>query len=382
LKKTFLAAMLMSLASCADDTPSAAAAKPDSAAGMGQVLTVYNWPDYVAPDTIANFEKKYDVHVRYEVFTGNEVLDQKLSEKAIAYDVVFPSARPYGADQVKNGLLRRLDKAALGNWKNLSTDALRGLSVLDPGNAHLVPYMWGTTGLGINVQQVKQALGENADLATWATLFNPAKASRLSECGIGVVDDEEEGHIAAMIWMGRDVNDVSAANLDAVQDAFGRIRPYIRKFGAATELIDDLAAGKLCLVLSYSGDVAQAQARATELAKGGEAPEIRYLIPREGALRWVDTVAIPQNAANPQLAHAFINYLMEPEVISAITNHVAYANANAASSPLINKEIIGDPGIYPPASVAAKLVDSAELSEQQLQRRRDSWNKIVYGLMR
>jgi len=381
LKKILLAAIAVSLASCGGEG-SSASSKPAVSTGMGPVLTVYNWPDYVAPDTISNFEKKYDVHVRYEIFTGNDVLDQKLNEKAIAYDVVFPSARPYGADQVKNGLLRRLDKSALSNWKNLSPDALRGLSTLDPDNAHLVPYMWGTTGLGINVDKVKQALGENADLASWATLFNPGKASRLSECGIGVVDDEEEGHAAALIWLGRDVNDVSAANLVAVQDAFGRIRPYIRKFGAATELIDDLATGKLCLVLSYSGDVAQAQARAEELAKGGEAPEIKYLIPREGALRWVDTVAIPQNAANPQLAHAFVNYLMEPEVISAITNHVAYANANAASSSLIDKDISGDPGIYPPASVAAKLVDSAEFDENQLQQRRDSWNKIVYGLMR
>ncbi len=382
LKKILLIAAALSLAACDDKAPEKAAAGKPAASTAGQVLNVYNWPDYVAPDTISNFEKQYDVVVRYDVFSGNDVLEQKLRDKAVAYDVVFPSARPYAADQIKQGLLRTLDKSALGNWKNLSADALQGLSALDAGNAHLVPYMWGTTGLGINVDKVGGILGHGADLATWGTLFNPVNAARLSDCGIGVVDDDEEGHTAALIWLGRDANDLSASNLGAVQDAFAKIRPYIRKFGNATELIDDLASGKLCMILSYSGDVAQAQSRAEELAQGGEAPEIRYLIPREGALRWMDVVAIPKDSTNPKLAHQFINYLLEPEVMSGITNHVAYANANTASTPLIDKEISGDPGIYPPAAVAARLVDSADFSEEQRRQRKDSWNKIVYSLMR
>lgn len=375
-------AAALSLASCGDKAPETAEAAKPAASAAGQVLNVYNWPDYVAPDTISNFEKKYDVVVRYDVFSGNDVLEQKLREKTVAYDVVFPSARPYAADQIKQGLLRTLDKGALTNLKNISADSLAGLGALDAGNAHLVPYMWGTTGLGINVGKVEEALGKGNDFATWSTLFNPRNASRLSDCGIGVVDDDEEGHTAALIFLGRDANDLSAANLDAVQDTFAKIRPYIRKFGNAAELVDDLAAGKLCMILSYSGDVAQAQSRAEELAKGGEAPEIKYLIPREGALRWMDVVAIPKDSTNPKLAHQFINYLLEPEVMGEITNHVAYANANTASTPLIDKEISGDPGIYPPASVAAKLVDSADFTEEQRQRRKDSWNKIVYALMR
>ncbi len=375
-------AAALSLASCGDKAPEKAAAAKPAASAAGQVLNVYNWPDYVAPDTISNFEKKYDVVVRYDVFSGNDVLEQKLREKTVAYDVVFPSARPYAADQIKQGLLRTLDKGALTNLKNISADSLAGLGALDVGNAHLVPYMWGTTGLGINVGKVEEALGKGNDFATWGTLFNPRNASRLSDCGIGVVDDDEEGHTAALIFLGRDANDLSAANLDAVQDTFAKIRPYIRKFGNAAELVDDLAAGKLCMILSYSGDVAQAQSRAEELAKGGEAPEIKYLIPREGALRWMDVVAIPKDSTNPKLAHQFINYLLEPAVMGDITNHVAYANANTASTSLIDKEISGDPGIYPPASVAAKLVDSADFTEEQRQRRKDSWNKIVYALMR
>ncbi|PZU21644.1 MAG: spermidine/putrescine ABC transporter substrate-binding protein PotF [Stenotrophomonas sp.] len=382
LKKLLPAAVLLSLTSCGgSDFPSTAEA-PAAPTTLGGVLNVYNWPDYVAPHTIRDFEKKFSVSVRYELFSGNGVLDQKLRESNGAYDVVFPSARPYAADQIRQGLLRPLDKTALGNWQNLSADALDGLSGLDAGNAHLVPYLWGTTGLGVNADKVQAILGPDFDMATWDLLFKPAIASQLSECGIGIIDDDEEGHTAALIWLGRDANAITAENMDAVQDAYLDVRSYIRTFGSSIELIDDLASGKLCVILSYSGDIGQAQARAEELANGGRPRNIKYLIPREGALRWMDVVAIPKNSKNPALAHEFINYLMDAKVISDITNHVAYANANAASTRWISHEVANDPNIYPSKAVMGKLVDSAQLSEEQTLRRDNSWNRIIYGLIR
>lgn len=382
MKKLFSAAVLLSFTSCGgSDFPSTVEA-PAPQAAAGGVLNVYNWPDYVAPSTIRDFEKKFGVSVRYELFSGNAVLDQKLRESKGGYDVVFPSARPYAADQIQQGLLRPLDKDALGNWNNLSRDVLHGLAGMDAGNSHLVPYLWGTSGLGVNADKVRAILGPDYDMATWDLLFKPAIASQLSECGIGIIDDDEEGHTAALIWLGRDANSISKANMEAVQDAYLDVRSHIRKFGRSSELIDDLAAGKLCVILSYSGDIGQAQARARELANGDRPRDIKYLIPREGALRWVDVVAIPTNAKNPALAHAFINYLMDARVISDITNHVTYANANSASTRWINAEIANDPAIYPPSSVMEKLVDSAELSEQDTVRRENSWNRIIYGLIR
>ena len=379
VRSAVLASGLLVLAACGNSSSSHGAADSAHAAGQGG-LNVYNWSDYVAPDTVANFQAASGIHVNYEVYSSNTVLDQKLTDKVGDYDVVFPSARPYAQNQIAHGLLAKLDKSKLPNLKNLDPETLQALQSVDPGNAYLVPYLWGTTGLGVNVTQVKAALGEGADLDSWTLLFDPEKARKLSACGIGVLDDDLEGHGAALIAKGRSPNDQTDADMSVVRDAYAAIRPHIRKFGHSNELIDDLASGALCLVLTYSGDVSQAIAKAEEANPDGH-DEIRYVIPREGALRWMDVVAIPANAPHADAAHAFINYLLEPKVIADITNVVAYANANAAATALIDKSISSDPGIYPPPHVAAKLSDSEATTAEQVEKRKTNWHRIVYALM-
>jgi putrescine transport system substrate-binding protein len=279
---------------------------------------------------------------------------------------------------VEKGQLLALDKRKLPNLRHLDPGILAELAAIDPGNQHLVPYMWGTTGMGINVGKVRAALGANAALDTWGLIFDPATASRLSACGIGILDDNLETTSALRLWRGRNVNDHSAEIDDANKRALLALRPHIRKITGSSELINDLASGDLCLVLSFSGDVLQAKALAEQNAKG---VDIRYVIPREGAVRWIDVMAIPKQARNVDNAHRFIDYLLEPKVIADITNVVNYANANAASIPLIDAAVSGDPGIYPPQTVRAKLQGIDTLSASDAARGKQTWHAFVFGEM-
>ena len=345
-----------------------------------QVLNVYNWSDYVADDTIANFEAATGIKVNYDVYAENETLETKLVAGGSGYDVVFPSARPFAQRQIRTGLYTPLDKSQLPNLQHLDPDIMEGLTDMDADNAHVVPYMWGTTGLGINVERVTAALGADAPLDSWGLLFDPANASKLASCGIHVLDDEQEAFSAALIWLGQDPNAATPEAIAAVQEVYAAIRPHIRTFNNA-EYKDALANGDVCLVMGYSGDIGQVRDVVAEAAEstGRPAPDIRYVIPKEGAVRWMDVIAIPKDARHPGNAHAFINYLMEPEVIADISNHVAYANANLAATDLVDPEIAADPGVYPSEEVRERLVDPALVADDQQRQRVRAWTGIKSG---
>jgi putrescine transport system substrate-binding protein len=350
-----------------------------AAASSGQnarTVSVYNWSEYVAEDTIANFQTRSGLRVEYNEFTSNQVLEARLKDTPDAYDVIFPTARPNAQQLLADGQLQPLDKTKLKNWKHLDKTVLAELDKIDPGNRYFVPYMWGTTGLGMNVGKVKAALGQNVSLDSWSLLFDPSNASKLSSCGIGVMDDALEALSPALIWSGHGVNDHSDAANAAAERVFTTIRPHIRKFSGSTELIADLAEGNICIALSFSGDILQAQARATELKNG---QDIRYIVPREGALRWTDVMAIPKAAKHIANAHAFIDYIMEPQVIAAISNYVAYANANSGSIEFLNPDLAKDKSIYPSASTLAKLQILQKTTADDYERRNAVWKRIVYG---
>jgi putrescine transport system substrate-binding protein len=362
----------------AQSAPAVAASTGSSVANKNGGVNVYNWSDYVAEDTIANFQARSGVSVNYDVYTNNETLVQKLEAFPNAYDLVFPSARPFAGELVKKGQLLTLDKRKLPNLRHLDPGILADLANIDPGNQHLVPYMWGTTGIGMNVGKVRAALGANAALDTWGLVFDPATASRLSACGIGILDDNLETTSALRLWRGHNINDHSVDIDDENKRALLAIRPHIRKVTGSPELIKDLASGDLCLVLGFSGDVLQAKALAEENAKG---MEIRYVIPREGAVRWIDVMAIPQQARNVDNAHRLIDYLLEPKVIADITNVVNYANANTGSTALIDAAVSNDPGIYPPKTVRTKLQVLGTLSASDAERGKQTWHTFVFGEM-
>jgi putrescine transport system substrate-binding protein len=339
-------------------------------------VNVYNWSDYITQDALAAFTKSTGIKVVYDVYDNNEVLEAKLFAGKSGYDVIFPSARPFAANQIKAGVYQKLDRSKLPNWKNLDATMMSSLAGVDAGNAHLVPYMWGPTGIGINVKKVRAALGPTAKLDTWKLLFDPATSAKLKGCGVAFLDDDTEALGAAFIHLGKPVKSGAKADLDAAATLFAAIRPNVRYFHSS-RYIDDLANGDICIALGYSGDVLQARDRARE-AKNGQ--EIQFLIPAEGAIRNIDVIAIPKDATHVAEAHAFINFLMDAKVIAGITNEVRYPNGNAASLPFLAPDVKNDPGLYPPAATLSKMIDDVIPATSADRRARNrAWTRIKSG---
>ena len=329
----------------------AMAVAASSFAAEEKVLNVYNWSDYIAEDTLANFEKETGIKVVYDVFDSNDVLEAKLLSGKTGYDVVVPSSS-FLARQIKAGVFQTLDRSKLSNYKELSPKIMAKLEKMDPNNAHSIPYLWGTTGIGINVAKVKERLGDDFPLDSWNMVFDPKIVAKLADCGVTILDAWDEIIPAALNYAGEDPQTMDPALMKGkAKDVLMAIRPHIRYFHSS-QYINDLANGDVCLSVGWSGDILQAMDRADEAENG---VEIAYIIPKEGAGLWFDMLAIPADATHVENAHAFLNYLMRPDVMAGITNYVWYPNPIPASKPMIAEEIITDPSIYPSGEVEAKL---------------------------
>jgi putrescine transport system substrate-binding protein len=320
------------------------------AMAQDKVLHVYNWSDYIADDTVAKFEEATGIDVVYDVYDSNEVLEAKLLAGNSGYDVVVPTSQ-FMQRQIAAGVYQDLDKAKLPNLANMDPELMAAAAAYDPDNAHGVIYMWGTTGLGYDVAKVAERLGEDAPTNSWALIFDPAYAEKLADCGITMLDSPSDVLPSALAYLGLDPTTTDADELQQAADLIQGVRPYIRYFHSS-QYINDLANGEVCVSLGFSGDIFIAAARAEEAGNG---IEIGYSVPKEGALQWFDMMVIPADAPNPEAAHAWINFIMDPQITADITNYVWYANANAASMPLVDPEIAGDPAIFPPPEVVAKL---------------------------
>jgi putrescine transport system substrate-binding protein len=352
-----------------------AAAAPGAAAAEAPQLAIYNWSDYIAPDTIPNFEKETGIRVTYDVYDSNEVLEAKLLAGQSGYDLVVPTASPFMARQIKAGVYRKLDQSALPNAKNLDPRILAAVAGADPGNAYGVPYLWGVTGLGYNVAMVRAALGERAPLDSWALLFDRENAKKLARCGISLLDTPQEVFPAVLVWLGLDPKSHAQGDLDKAYRALANIRPYIRKFHSS-EYINDLANGDLCLSLGYSGDVVQARNRARE-ARNHVA--VAFRAPLEGAQLGVDMLGIPADAPHPHNALRFIDYLLRPRVIADITDAVSYPNPNLPGTALVAPAIRDDPAVYPPERVREHLfVDLPAPADYERARTR-LWTRLKTG---
>lgn len=358
--KTLLAMSLMGVM--------AAAAQADN-----KVLHVYNWSDYIAPDTIANFEKESGIKVVYDVFDSNETLEAKLLAGKSGYDVVVPSNN-FLAKQIKAGVYQELDVSKLPNWKNLNQDLLKAVSVSDPGNKHAFPYMWGSIGIGYNPEKVKAALGVDK-IDSWDTLLKPENIAKLKGCGVSFLDSPTEMIPVALHYLGLPTDSQKKDDIKKAEELFLKIRPSITYFHSS-KYISDLANGNICVAVGYSGDVQQAKSRATE---AGDKVKVSYVIPKEGAGTFYDMVAIPKDAENVEGAYKFMTFLQKPEVMASITNAVRFPNGNAAATALVEKDITSDPGIYPPADVQAKLYAIADLPAATQRELTRSWTKIKSG---
>jgi putrescine transport system substrate-binding protein len=346
-----------------------------SFAAEPKVVHVYNWSDYIAEDTLEKFQAETGIKVQYDVFDQNETLEAKLLAGKSGYDVVFPSAQPFAQRHIAAGIYRPLDRKKLPNHKNLDPEVLKLLTAVDPGNKHVVPYMWGTTGIGFNVDKVAAALGDDVPVDSLRVLFDPTVVSKLAGCGVTLMDDEVEVLSAALIYLGKSPNTADPKDIEAAAEVVSKVRPHVRYFHSS-QYINDLANGDICIALGYSGDVLQARDRADE---AGNDVLIEYAIPKEGAVVWVDVAAIPADAPHPDNAHAFIDFLMRPEVIAEISNYTSYASGNLAAVGLVDEEIRNDPGVYPPPDVKARLV-ATEVPPANLQRLRTrTWTRVKTG---
>jgi putrescine transport system substrate-binding protein len=339
-----------------------------------KALNIYNWSDYIAEDTLANFQKSTGIQVRYDVFDSNELLETKLLTGHSGYDVVVPSGN-FLERQIKAGAFRKLDKSKLPNWKNLDPEVMRQLALHDPGNQYAVPWLWATTGLGYNVAKVRAALGADVPVNSWSLVFDPKLAVKLQGCGITLLDSPPEVFGSTLIYLGLDPNSEKPEDLKAATDLLLSVRPYIKYFHSS-QYVNDLANGEVCVSLGWSGDVLQARDRAAEARNGAD---IAYLVPKEGALIGFDVLVIPADATHPGNAHVWINHAMDPAVIAAVSNTVNYANGVAASRPLLDEAVRNDPGIYPDATTRAKLHAHMAESQEYSREANRAWSRVRTG---
>lgn len=341
-----------------------------------KVLNIYNWSDYLAPDTISNFEKETGIKVRYDIFDTNEILHAKLMAKKTGYDIVVPSSN-WAKLQMEGGLLQKLDRSKLPNWKNLDPNVLSQLGKLDKGNAYLVDWLWSYTTVGINVDKVKKALGpmpmpDNA----WDLVFDPKYTSKLKSCGITMLDTPSEVFPVALRYLKKPEFSLVAADYEAAYAMLKKVRPDIKRFNSGGQ-IEDLASGNVCVALGWAGDFNLARKRSIE---NKSEQNIVALVPKTGALMFMDTMAIPADAKHPDNAHKFINYILRPEVHAGLTNAVTYANPNKAATQFVNPEIKSNKSIYLSDADVANLIPPGNVDNNTRRVETRLFTKFKTGL--
>jgi putrescine transport system substrate-binding protein len=313
-------------------------------------VRVYNWSDYIDEELLQKFEDETGIDLIYDVFDSNEVLETKMLSGGSGYDVVVPSGT-FMQRQITAGAFQELDQSKLPNAANLWDVIKERTAQYDPGNAYSINYMWGTTGLGVNVGKVTELLGEEAPVDSLALVFDPANMEKLAECGVHFLDAPAEMIPAALQYIGEDPDSQDPDVIALAEPVLAAVRPYIQKFHSS-EYINGLANGDICVAFGWSGDILQARDRAYEADNG---VEIAYNAPTEGALMWFDQMVIPVDAPNVEAAHTFLNFIMDAQNMAAASNYVYYANGNEASQEFLVEDVIGDTAIYPDAATLENL---------------------------
>ncbi|MDG2526703.1 polyamine ABC transporter substrate-binding protein [Stenotrophomonas sp. HITSZ_GD] len=345
-----LASTLLAACGGKGDQRADAAKSGDAGAAQEKVLNVYNYSDYIAEDTIPNFEKASGIKVVYDTFDSDEMVETKLLAGGSGYDLVVPTLNFFGR-QIQAGVFLPLDKSKIPNLANLDPEVMKRIAQQDPDNKYGVPYMIGTTGIGYNVDKVKAAFGSTDIANSWDLVFKPENIAKLKDCGVTLLDTPSDLIPIALNYLKLDPHSHDPAQIQQAADLIKKIRPYVQNFHSS-QYVTSLANGSTCLAVGWSGDIIQARDRAEEAQNG---VQVAYSIPKEGAPQWFDMLAIPKDAPHPENAYAFINYLLQPEVAASNTNFIHYANPVPKATPLVSEEIRNDPTIYPPADVAAKM---------------------------
>ncbi|WP_219094851.1 polyamine ABC transporter substrate-binding protein [Pseudomonas sp. UMAB-40] len=334
-------------------------------------VNISNWNGYIADDTLSNFTQSTGIKATYDIHDSNEVLESKLMTGNTGYDVVSPSNH-FLSRLIKAGAIQKLDKSQLPNWKNLDPALLKKLQVNDPGNQYGYPYMWGTAGIGYNVEKIKAIFGTTDVTHSWSLIFDENNIKKLSECGVAIIDNPTQILPITLNYLGLPPHSHEPADYKKAEQALLKIRPYVQYFHAS-KYVSDLANGNVCAVIGFNGDVVQAAASAKEANNG---IEIAYSIPDEGSTLWLDMVVMPKSAPHEKNGYAYMNYLLKPDVIANISNSIHYANPNLAADTLVNPAVKQDLAIYPPKTVMDKLFTVEDLPAAIARLSTRLWTKL------
>jgi len=343
-------------------------------AATAEEVRVYNWSDYIDEELLSKFEEETGIDLIYDVFDSNEVLETKMLAGGSGYDIVVPTG-DFLQRQISAGAFQELDFAKLPNSENLWDLIKERTAQYDPGNAYSINYMWGTTGIGVNVDKVTEILGEDAPIDSLSLILEPENMEKLQECGVYMLDAPTEVIPAALAYMGEDPNSFDPDLIGAAGEKLLEVRPYILKFHSS-EYINALANGDICVAFGWSGDILQARDRAAEADNG---VEIAYNAPKEGALMWFDQMAIPVDAPNPEGAHTFLNFIMDAQNMAQASNYVYYANGNEASKEFLLEDVIGDPAIYPSEATLENLYTAVPYPPRVQRTVTRLWTRVKSG---
>ncbi|WP_137974528.1 polyamine ABC transporter substrate-binding protein [Pseudomonas sp. F(2018)] len=337
-------------------------------------LKVYNWFDYITPETLTQFKQNSGIKLTYDIFDTNEALEAKLLTGNSGYDLVVPS-NVFLAKQVEAGVFQKLDRSKLPNWQHLDPQLMKLIEANDPGNQYAVPYMYGTVLIGFNPDKVKAALGADAPVDSWDLIFKEENIAKLQQCGVALLDSPSEILPLALHYLGLPPNSKEPADYAKAEQLLSKIRPHVRYFHSS-KYMSDIANGEICVAVGYSGSFSQAANNAKQ-AKNGVTVDMR--LPKEGAPIWFDMMAIPKDAKNIDEAHAFINYLLQPQVIAPISDFVGYPNPNKDATALVAESIRNNPNLYPTAEAMQKLYTLEPLPRAAERARTRAWSKIKTG---
>jgi putrescine transport system substrate-binding protein len=339
-----------------------------------KVVNFYNWADYIAPDTLANFEKEYGIKVNYDIFDTTDIVDAKLLAGNSGYDLVLHSAA-FAPRLIAAGVYQPLDRNKLTNWHHLDPALMEKLASFDPGNRFLAPYMWGTTGISFNVDMLKERIPD-VSLATADFFFNPEILSRIADCGISFLDGATDTLPSVMIYLGHHASSIDPEHLQEAEQVMRSLRPYIKYFSSAKMLVD-MPNKEVCASMSWSGDYSVAKRRAKE---AGIDINLGYAMTSGAVHTWFDSLTIPEDAPHPDNAHLLINYLLRPQVVADISNFTGYANGNISATPLVDPELTDDPGLYPDENVRKRLQPVLVYSPKKERVRTRTWTRIKTGI--
>lgn len=337
-----------------------------------KTVNVYNWAYALTPEILRQFEKETGIKVNYDVYDSPEVMETKLFAGHSGYDVVGVTVWPYLSRQLEAHLYQPLQPALIPNRAGVDADLLKRMEEADPGNQFVLPYVWGTTGFAFNRKIILDRFPE-APLHSFAMLFDPSVVARFADCGVILIDSPVDVFPAVLKYLQKDPTSENLEDLKQASQTLSHVRPFIKKFQPLPSA-RDLISGDYCLVEGYSGELLLAQRLGKE-----QGLDIEYVIPEEGTALWVDAFAIPQDAAHVSEAHAFINFILRPDIIAQVTNTFETANSVPSSLPFIEEHIKTNPLLYPSKEVLKKLYVDKAHTPQSVRSLSREWTRVKTG---